>query len=137
MYRFAVSATFEYVTAAGGTLAATMAEITTAVNRVNQIYERDLGIRLQLIANNDLLIDVDGSVGFTNDDALRLVIENQAWVDAQIGSANYDIGHIFSTSGGGLAQIGTVCFDPGKARGATGLSNPSAGKSRLDSACGP
>ncbi|MBT4449460.1 MAG: DUF5011 domain-containing protein, partial [Gammaproteobacteria bacterium] len=132
VYRLAVSATLEYVNAVGGTLDAAMAEITTAVNRVNQIYERDLGIRLQLITNNDLLIDVDGSAGFTNNNTISLLSENQVWIDAQVGSANYDIGHIFSTSSGGLAQIGTVCFDPAKAKGVTGLPNPTGDTFYID-----
>ena len=31
----------------------------TSINRVNEIYERDLGIRLEFIANNDELIYLD------------------------------------------------------------------------------
>ena len=65
-YRLAVSATPEYVTAVGGTEDAAMAEINTVINRVNQIFERDLGIRLFLVSDNDELIDVEGEAGFTN-----------------------------------------------------------------------
>ena len=123
VYRLAVSATIEYVTKVGGTLDAAMAEITTAVNRVNQIYERDLGIRLQLIAGNDQLIETIDNGVFNNGNLFSLMVQNQEWVDAQVGSANYDIGHIFSTSNGGLAQFAVVC-STSKAGGATGLSNP-------------
>ncbi len=123
-YRLAVSATQQYYNAVGGTLDAAMSEIVTAINRVNQVYERDLGIRLQLVANNDLLIDTDGSSGLNNGNLFQLILGNQSWVDTQIGSANYDIGHVFSTANGGLAQIGIVCSASSKARGATGLANP-------------
>ena len=66
-YRLAVSATPTYVTAVQGSgtpLGDTIAEIIKAINRVNQIYERDLGIRLVLVADNDLLVDVNNENDF-------------------------------------------------------------------------
>lgn len=122
-YRLAVSATPEYVTAVGGSLNAAMAEINTVINRVNQIYERDVGIRLFLVAENDLIIDINNEAGFTNDFGPLLLTENQDWIDTKIGSQNYDIGHIFSTGGGGVAQLQSVCSVV-KAQGVTGLPNP-------------
>ena len=132
-YRLAVSATPEYVVAVGGTNALAMTEIVTVINRVNQIYERDLGIRLVLIANNNLLIDDLDVNGFSNNDQFALLGENQTWVDNTIGIANYDIGHIFSTGDGGVATLESVCdnstslalADQGTAAmGVTGLPNP-------------
>ncbi len=125
-YRLAVSATQEYVDAVGGgKVGSTQNEIVTAVNRVNQIYERDLGIRLILVGNNDDLIEQNDSACFTNDDLFLLLLENQDWIDIVVGNANYDIGHVFSTSpSGGLAFIEGACNANFKAAGATGLSNP-------------
>jgi len=139
-YRLAVSATAQYVAAVGVDKAEAMAEIITAINRVNQIYERDLGIRLRLVANNDDLIDdskvnsafydVNGdeisAIGFIDENGLLvngLLDENQIWIDSTIGNGSYDIGHIFSTGGGGVAQLRAVC-SANKARGVTGLPNP-------------
>ena len=129
-YRLAVSATPEYVTAVGGTLSAAIAEINTVINRVNQIYERDLGIRLLLVAGNDVLIDLNGDAGFSNDDGFgnldfAILDENQVWINSKLGAGNYDIGHIFATGGGGVAQLQSVCSLT-KARGATGLSSTAA-----------
>jgi len=123
-YRLAVSTTLDYVAAAGGTNALALAEIVTAINRVNAIYERDLGIRLVLIANNNLLVG-----GVDNDDVLTLFGQNQAFVDSKLVPADYDIGHIFSApvdfnNAGGIATIRSVCVDGSKAQGATGLLNP-------------
>jgi len=132
-YRLAVSATQEYVLApnvnsngAGNELSDALAEINTAINRVNVIYQRDLGIRLVLVADNEDIIDVDGTsdlVGF-NDNGLAMLAVNQAWIDSEILSANYDIGHVFTTGGGGVASIQAVCNDLIKAQGVTGLTDP-------------
>ncbi|MFT5740818.1 MAG: hypothetical protein ACI822_002145, partial [Gammaproteobacteria bacterium] len=67
-YRLAVSATQEYVSAPGigGTRASAQLAIMTAINRVNDIYERDLGITLELVANNNLLIEEAGDAGFSD-----------------------------------------------------------------------
>src|SRR5690242_9015718 len=50
-YRLAVAATGEYTAFQGNTVALALAAINTTMNRVNGIYERDLSIRMVLIAN--------------------------------------------------------------------------------------
>ncbi len=123
-YRLAISATAEYRNRAGGDVSDAMDAIIIAINRVNEIYERDLGIRLKLVSNNDDLIEIGGNVSFTNNSAFDLLEENQAWVDETIGSGKYDIGHVFSTGGGGLAQLGVACDGELKAQGVSGALNP-------------
>ncbi len=124
-YRLALAATGEYSARFGGAVAAVHSELVTAVNRVTGIYEKELSVRLTLVANNDLLIYTNAaSDPYTNSNSDALLDENQANLDAVIGPTNYDIGHVFSTAGGGLAGVGVVCYGGYKAQGETGTSNP-------------
>lgn len=123
-YRLAMAATGEYTQALGGTVADGLAGIVTTMNRVNGIYERDLSVRMQLVANTDLVIFTNGATDpYTNEDGGAMLDENLAELNDTIGAANYDIGHVVSTGGGGIAQLASVCGG-GKARGVTGLGNP-------------
>ena len=70
----------------GGTVAQAQAGIVIAINRVNEIYERDLGIRLMLVGNNDQLIENGGNVSFTNGDVFAMLDENQVWLDQELTS---------------------------------------------------
>ncbi|GAB2947486.1 zinc-dependent metalloprotease family protein [Hymenobacter coalescens] len=138
-YRLALACTGQYAeavtSAAGASLNKTnvLSAMATAVNRVTGIYEQELAIRLQLVANNASIIYLDGaSDPYSNNDGNAMLDENRDVVGAEIGSANYDIGHVFSTGGGGIAGVGVVCRNNTgnaasrnqKARGVTGLTSP-------------
>ncbi len=125
-YRLAVAATAEYTQAyGGGTVSGGLAAVTTTVNLVNAIYEQDVAVRLVLIANEDSIIFTDSTTdGYTSDDVNTLIGQNQSKLDSVIGSANYDIGHVFDgrlTFSGfsfqGLASLGVVCRGGLKGRG--------------------
>ncbi|WED44057.1 reprolysin-like metallopeptidase [Legionella cardiaca] len=124
-YRLAMAATAEYTAFHGGTVPLALAAQVTTVNRVNGIYERDIAITLQLIANNAMIIYTDPNTQpYTHGDPDALIEENQTNVDAVIGSANYDIGHVVDSAGSGLASLGSVCDAAEKAKGATGQPRP-------------
>lgn len=134
-YRLALAATNEYAATVGGnTIAGTLAAQVVVMNRVNGVYERDLAIRMVIIANNNQIVYANnqlcGGVActgandpYTNDDGSAMLPQNISNINTVIGAANYDIGHVFSTGGGGVAGIGVVC-GASKARGVTGLSTP-------------
>src|SRR5688572_762254 len=124
-YRLALAATGEYTAFFGGTVAGALAGMVTSVNRVTGIYERDLAIRMTLIANTDTLIYTNAATDpYTNSDGGAMLGQNQTNVNALIGGAQYDIGHVFSTGGGGIAGLGVICNFSQKARGVTGSPSP-------------
>jgi hypothetical protein len=124
-YRLACATTAEYTAYFGGTVSAGLAAMVTAINRVSGVYESELGIRLVLVANNDLIVYTNASAQpYSNSNPTSLLMQNQANLDAVIGSVNYDIGHVLSTAGGGLAGIGVACIAGLKAEGETGTYPP-------------
>ncbi|MBL7825273.1 MAG: proprotein convertase P-domain-containing protein [Saprospiraceae bacterium] len=124
-YRLALACTGEYSSFHGGTKPLVLAAMNTTMNRVNGVYETDFGATMQIIANNDLLIYLSaGSDPFTNNDGGAMLAQNQTTCDNIVGNGNYDIGHVFSTGGGGVAFLGVVCNNTFKARGVTGLGAP-------------
>lgn len=125
-YRLAQAAQGEYTEYFGGTVTGAMAGIVTTINRVTGIYELDLAIRLELVANNDLIVFTNKNTDpYLVNDATSAILKTNQWVcDTYIGSANYDIGHVFNTGGGGLSYLGVVCDSSYKAQGCTGSSSP-------------
>ncbi len=108
---------------------AVLSAMNTSMTRINGVFERDLGVTMQLVANNDDIIFLDPATdGLTNSNISTLVDESQTKCDAVIGSANYDIGHVFGwvndESGNGLAGGGVVCEAGQKAQGATMRKTP-------------
>ena len=99
--------------------------VVTSINRVNEVYEQDFGVRLVLIDNNEDIYYYDGATDpYTNSSGSAMLGENQTNIDNVIGNANYDVGHVFSTGGGGIASLSSVCSSNNKARGVTGQPNP-------------
>jgi subtilisin-like proprotein convertase family protein len=124
-YRLALACTGEYATFHGGTTSLVAAAFVTTMNRVNGIFENEAAIHMQLVPNNDLLIFLDANTDpYTNNNGGAMLGENQTECDNTIGSANYDIGHVFSTGGGGVAYLGSVCNNSIKAGGVTGQPSP-------------
>lgn len=127
-YRLAMAATSTYTKSFGGTVAGGLAAIVTMVNRLNEIYENDLGVHFTLINDADKIIyttpDSDPYEGMPpGDDGINE--ENVANLAQVIGNENFDVGHVVAGDGsGGMAWIASTCDDEVKAYGSTGRTNP-------------
>ena len=142
-FRLAQTCNAEYgnvfATTPGTEKADIQAAMTVTVNRVNTVYEVDLGITLEFIANNDLLI----YFGNTNADPWsgEYNTKTQEVITTTLNDESlYDIGHNFNTSGGGSAGcLSCVCLDGAppytgnqKGRGYTGRANPTGDPFDID-----
>ncbi len=106
--------------------AAVLAGVSTSINNMNVAFERDLGVRFNLIENNDELFFLNSNTdpfSSTNDlfisiDEGRIAIENR------IPFSDYDMGHLITSRGnGGLASVGGICSDF-KGDAVTGFREP-------------
>jgi hypothetical protein len=126
--RLAQSVTAEYSNFFGATSSAQVGLVLTAVNntltRCNGVYEKDLALHLNLIANTTSVFYYNAS---TDPYSAAAAGSGGAWnnelqttLTSVIGDANYDIGHLFGASGGGgnAGCIGCVC-NAGKGSGFT------------------
>lgn len=112
-FRLALSCTGEYGQYHGGTTAGALAAMNATMTRVNGIFERDLAVRLNIIANNNLVIYTNAA---TDPYSPASGIDNWNFqlmntLSSVIGNANFDIGHLFGATGGGgnAGCIGCVC----------------------------
>jgi gliding motility-associated-like protein len=130
VFKLALSCNGEYGTWAGGTVAGVLAKYNATMTRVNGVFEADFATRLVLIDDLTSVIYFDAasdpysSMGAWNG-------ELQATLTANIGEANYDIGHMFGRSGGGgnAGCIGCICEDGSKG---SGITSPGSGEPQGD-----
>jgi len=117
-----------------------LAEKVTLINRVNQIYNDDLGVRLRLVnATDSLNLDTDAKAnqpngpcgaaacfapGYLDFCDVTTLGRNRTVLGQLVGASKYDIGHIaLGVDGGGIAFLGVVGGDY-KGGGCTGLPDP-------------
>lgn len=131
-YRLAIATTGEYARAVAGpeaSVAEVLGEINVAVNRVNAIYERDLGITFELVTASASLVNLDPEVDSFDVDAsgISLARDGQAFIDEAIGVEAYDVGHLFhapASGASGVALRKAACRDNIKATAVTGTADP-------------
>ena len=126
-FRLAYVASGEYSQEFGGSpYSATnvLNSFASALNLVNPIYERDLGITFTLVSTEALVFEDPDTDPFDLTDQVALIEQNQIECDNGIGNGNYDVGHLLVWANtGGLASGGVVCWDPHKGKGFSGSDN--------------
>lgn len=124
-YIIAISAAGEYTRYHGGSQVLALAAIATLLNRVNEVYLRDVGAEFQLASKNNNLIFTDPATDpFTNSDSdgdENVKVQAKAFADGDLGT--FDIGHVLNTGGGGVAGLGVLCTTR-KSDGMTGSTTP-------------
>ncbi len=128
-YRTAIAATGEYSNYFGATNSSqaslVQSAMVTTVNRVNQVFTRELQLRLLLVSNNASLYYYNPTTDpYTGTSPGALLDENTPNLNAVIGSSSYDLGHVFSAGfSSGVAYLRSSCGGS-KGGGVTGRSTP-------------
>jgi hypothetical protein len=133
-YRVAVSATGEFTQWAGSVSNAVSA-ITSTINEVSAIYERDATIRFVLVNNTNVIYTDPASDPFPSVDFpdINILNTNHNTLVSTVGNGNFDLGMVFNNGwNGGLARLSSTCTGAGKGSNAAGLSfgtgaNPTPG----------
>jgi hypothetical protein len=131
VYRAAIATSADYLSdpALGNNdMGTAVASLNAWLNGINAIYERELAVRLTLV-NNTSIIGLSAAQIDNSDEGVAI---NQIppILGTLVGSANYDVGHVLITGGGGgIAGLGVVCNStdtaaPSKGRAASAVGGP-------------
>ena len=134
-FRIAVSVTGEYTTYHGGTVTDALTAINATLTRVNEVFEIDLGVTLELVPNNDLVIFTNAA---TDPYTTSLSAQVQNTLSTIIGEENYDVGHLFNAveskqlNNGNAGFIGAVCINNRKGSAFVSVFEPEGDVFDLD-----
>ena len=121
-FRIAVSATGEYTNfwddgnaGNGNAQEDALAQIVSTLNRSNEVFEVDMAVTFTLVSGTEIIYpdaDSDPYTGNLNNNL-------QDALTANVGEANYDIGHLFAfgSNNGNAGCIGCVCVNGDKGSG--------------------
>ncbi len=121
-FRIAISATAEYTNfwddgnaTNGGPQQDALAQIVSTLNRVNEVYEVDMAVNFTLVSGTEIIYTDTATDPYSS----NFNTELQSTLTANIGEANYDIGHLFhfGSNDGDAGCIGCVCDDGVKGSG--------------------
>jgi hypothetical protein len=109
--------------------------LASAVNTINGIYSRDLGVEFVSVTTAALVFPDPATDPFNTNNQGSLLAQNVIECDNALGNSGYDVGHLLVWANlGGLAAGGVVCWNPYKAQGFSG-NNASFTTLVVDYAC--
>ncbi len=125
-FRLAMAANSEFVNQAvyGGDANNAFLGLVNYVNRIDAIYRKELSVSLILVTGLNAVFT--NPTAYSNNDQSAMLNQNQANLDALIGNASYDIGHVLGYaggSGGGVAVRPSVCDNVRKGKGVSGVGD--------------
>jgi hypothetical protein len=140
-YRAAIVTTNEFFAANGATQMSAMTVITNTINGWNIIYEKDLAVTFTIVLTKiygDAVTDPDPFTPDTQMGASSRTVQAQNGLNANFNINDYDIGHVFHKhtngdgwSGGGVAQLQSVCTSGKGGAWSGSFNNTSNGWIRL------
>ena len=90
------------------------AAVVSTINRLNEIMEVDLGIRLIIVSDASLMYEDKASDPFNSNFANEI----HSTLSSLVGEENYDLGHLFhrGQASGDAGSVGNVCVNDSKDR---------------------
>ena len=111
-FRVAITATSEFTRAFGGAVEDGLLGVVSTVNRMNRVFEVDMGVHFTLIDENDKLILTNPDEDPTND--FDWHEGNRKFLERVVGADAYDTGFMLNTFEGGAAGgVGNTCVPEG------------------------
>lgn len=131
-FRIAIATTHQYTQYFGGKTNA-LIQVVNTINRVNQVYGSQMSIQFQLVSDQNILFDTEAADPLKNINYDQWLNEQgnlkeakilQELFDNQVGSVNYDVGHLFhhENVGGNAGCIGCVCESGKKGAGFSAIN---------------
>ncbi len=120
-FTIAISCTSGYAEQIGATESNVMASVVQIVNLLNQRYNLDFGIRLNIMDNTSRLFNLDPKTDyFVNETVgLDLLQQNQDYLDSLVDNTLYDLAQVFTRTCVDVGGVvwGRACVSENKARG--------------------
>lgn len=103
----------------GGTVSGGLSLVTTAVNAVNVLWEKEFAIRLIMFPESDKIIFTDVATNPYDNSSNDSMLTDNSGIIGSVSTAPYDVGHVIAWAGGGVALRGSACGGQ-KASGVSG-----------------
>lgn len=122
-YRLAMAANGEFTVLHGGTQTSGYDAVVAYVNRMDAFYRNELSVHFILVSGTNLIYTDPTMDPYDNSNQSLMLTQNHNNCNTVIGSANYDIGHVWGYvggSGGGIAAFTALCDGSIKGEGVSG-----------------
>ena len=124
-YRIAIASAAEFTNVHAGAndaekKTATYNDILSYVNRMSALYRNEICVTFSLVSGENVIYTVVGTP-YTHSNSGTMLDQCQTDLDANVMTANYDVGHVIGQSSGSGEGLATAegCMGGGKAKGVT------------------
>lgn len=130
--RYAILVTQEFYTSNGNTDVAVEQAVVTAMNQMSALYLQEVALSYELTrpTSGSYYFSAMTSATLPSTDPAtpgRLRDQNLgevgSFINSRFASSNFDLGHCFHNTGGGVAYVGVVCDATYKAQAWSGVGN--------------